>query len=184
MTLPHPILYNLGMAGIEWRVITPEEMIQDIENSVRQSRENKYSFQIGLKDLDFDINEEHMNALGMSIPFQNICQAEQALLCGMITPTIFVEEDDTRHQVLVFDPRTVGYSGFMDCVTHSLALTDQGLFEVGRYPAVSLSSQNRYWQWFLHRRLASTAEFLDWRESKDLSSKELMDKVYDAFVSD
>jgi len=61
------------MAGIEWRVITPEEMIQDIENSVRQSRENKYSLQIGLKDLDFDIKEEHMNALGMSIPVQNIC---------------------------------------------------------------------------------------------------------------
>lgn len=171
------------MSGIEWRGITPEEMIQDIENSVRQYHENKYAFQIGLKDLDFDINEEQLSALGVSLPFQSISQAEQALRSGMITPTMFMEDDGTRHQVLVFDHRTVGYSGFMDCVTHSLALTDQGLFEVGRYPAVNLSSQSRYWQWFLHRRLATAAELSDLNESKELSSKELVNKIYEAFVS-
>jgi hypothetical protein len=53
--------------------------------------------------------------------------------------TIFVEEDDTQHQVLVFDHQTVGYSGFMGCVTHSLALTDQSLFDVGREPVISIS---------------------------------------------
>ena len=119
------------MPEIEWRGITPEEMIRDIENSVRQSRENKYSFQLGLKDLNFDISTDHLAALGMSLPFQSISQAEQALTSGVITPTIFVEDDDTRRQVLAFDHRPVGYSGFMECVTHSLALTDQGLFEVG-----------------------------------------------------
>lgn len=172
------------MSGIEWKGVTPEEMIQDIESGVRQYRENKYAFQTGLKDLDFDINDEQLSALGVSLPFQSISQAEQALRSGMITPTIFVEEDDTQHQVLVFDSRTVGYSGFMDCVTHSLALTDQGLFEVGRFPAVNLSSQSRYWQWFLHRRLATPAELADWNESKELSSKELLDKIYEAFVSE
>ena len=183
MTTGLPNLYNPGMSEIEWRGITPEEMIQDIENSVRQYHENKYAFQIGLKDLDFDINDEQLNALGISLPFQSISQAEAALHIGMITPTIFVEEDDTQHQVLVFDHRTVGCSGFMGCVTHSLALTDQGLFEVGRYPAVNLSSQGRSWQWFLHRRLATPAELSDLNESKELSSKELLDKIYEAFVS-
>jgi hypothetical protein len=94
-----------------------------------------------------------------------------------------VEEDDTRHQVLVFDHRPVGYSGFMDCVPHSLALTDQGLFEVGRYPAVSLSSQSRYWQWFLPRRLATSEELSDLYENSPLSPEQLLEKVYQAFIS-
>ena len=55
-----------------------------------------------------------------------------------IQPMIFIEYDNTRHQVLTFDPRPMGYSGFMDCVTHSLALRDLGLFEVGHYPAMKL----------------------------------------------
>lgn len=29
-----------------------------IENKVRQNRENKYAFQVSLKDLDFVVNEE------------------------------------------------------------------------------------------------------------------------------
>lgn len=171
------------MSGIEWKRMTPEDVIRDVETSVRQYRENKYAFQVGLKDLDFDINQEQLAELGLHLPFESISQAEQALRAGIISPTVFVEEDDTRHQVLVFDHRPVAYSGFMDCVTHSLTLTDQGLFEVGRYPAVSLSSQSRYWQWFLHRRLATPAELLDWNESRDLSSKDLLEKVYGAFLS-
>jgi PHD/YefM family antitoxin component YafN of YafNO toxin-antitoxin module len=106
----------------------------------------------------------------MSLPIRSISEAEQALCSGLITPTIFVEEDDTRHQVLVFDHRPVGYSGFMDCVTHSLALTNHGLFEVGCYPAVSLSSQSRYWQWFLHRRLATSEELSTLFENEELPS--------------
>lgn len=177
-------MYNPAMPEIEWRGIAPDDMIRDIENSVRQYRENKYAFQVGLKDLDFDINMEHLTALGMSLPFRSIHDAELALQSRLITPTIFIEYDDTRHQVLVFDHRPVGYSGFMDCVTHSLALTDHGMFEVGRYPAVSLSSPNRYWQWFLHRRLATPEDVSDLCENQDLSPSDLLERVYQAFISE
>jgi len=176
------ILYNPGMSEIEWRGITPEELIQDIENIVNQHRENKYVFQVGLKDLDFDINEDLLQALDLSLPFQSISQAEQALRSKAITPIVFLEHDDTEHQVLVFDHRPIGYSGFMDCVTHSLALTDQGLFEVGRYPAMNLSSANRLWQWFLHRRLATTAEVTEWQENQKLTPQELIETVYQALT--
>lgn len=177
-------LYNSTMSEIECRGITPEEMIRDIENQVKKFRENKYTFQVGLKDLEFDINMEQFEVYGMNLPFKTFHQVEQALCSGLIIPKIFVEEDDTRHQVLVFDHRPVGYSGFMGCVTHSLALTDQGLFEVGRYPAVSLSSQNRYWQWFLHRRLAISDEISEICESQALSAEQVVDKIYQTFVSE
>ena len=183
LTNPIEILYNPAMSEIEWRGIEPEEMIREIEDTVRLSRENKYAFQVGLKDLDFDVDHDQLTALGISIPFRSIDQAEQALSTGVITPTIFVEDDDTRHQVLAFDHRPVGYSGFMDCVTHSLALTDQGLFEVGRYPAVSLSSESRSWQWFLHRRLATSEEVSELFKSDHLPSEQLLEKVYQAFIS-
>lgn len=172
------------MTGTEYRGIEPDEMIRELENYIHQSRENKYAFQVGLKDLDFDINEDLLKTLGINVPFQSIGQAEQALCAGSITPVIFVEDDDTRHQVLVFDHRPVGCSGFMGCVTHSLAMTDKGLFEVGRYPGMSMSSQSRYWQWFLHRRLATPEELSEWNESKGLSSKELLDKIYEAYVAE
>lgn len=132
------------MTSSEVRGITPEGMIQELEENLRRAQENKYAFQVGLKDLDFDVNTDLLLPLGLALPFKNIDQAEQALMTRSIQPKSFLEFDDTQHQVLVFDPRPVGYSGFMDCVTHSLALTDQGLFEVGRYPAVSLTEQNRY----------------------------------------
>ncbi|MBN1669058.1 MAG: hypothetical protein JW862_18335 [Anaerolineales bacterium] len=182
MTTTLPALYNPGMSPIEWREITPEEMIRDIENSVRQYRENKYAFQTGLKDLDFDINDDLLKTLELSVPFQSISQAEQALCGGAIHPVKFIEDDNTEHQVLHFDHRPVGYSGFMNCVAHSLALTSHGLFEVGRYPAVSLGSQSRYWQWFLHRRLATTEEVHELCESQGLSGDQFMEKVYQAFV--
>ena len=171
------------MSGIEWKAITPEEMIRDIENSVKLYRENKYAFQVGLRDLDFDIDEDVLKVLGINVPFHSIGQAEEALRGGAIKPLQFIEDDCTEHQVLVFDYRPVGYSGFMNCVTHSLAMTDHGLFEVGRYPAMSLDTPSRYWQWFLHRRLATPAELSDWNDSNELSSKELLEKIYEAFVS-
>ncbi len=170
------------MSQIEWRGIIPEEMIRDIENSVKLYRENKYTFQVGLKDLDFDIKAEHLEELGMKLPFRSIDEAEQALRIGLITPTIFIEDDDTQHQVVVFDHRTVGYSGFMDCVTHSLALTDHGLFEVGRYPAVSLSSKGRYWQWFLHCRLDTVEEVHDYCDKHHLNSEQFMKDVCHAII--
>ena len=37
-----------------------------------------------------------------------------------------------------WDPASVGHSGFMDCVTHSIVVTDRGTFEVGWYPAIIL----------------------------------------------
>ncbi|MFC1878924.1 hypothetical protein ACFLZW_03325 [Chloroflexota bacterium] len=178
-----PVLYNPGMAGIEWRAIEPEKMIQDIENIVSQHRENKYAFQVGLKDLDFDINEDLLKALGLPCPFTSINQAEQALLSGAISPTKFIEHDETQHQVLAFDHRPVGYSGFMDCVTHSLALTNHGLFEVGHYPAMNMASANRFWQWFLHRRLVTADEVTRWQVEKSLNSVQVLDQVYQALVN-
>jgi hypothetical protein len=101
---------------------------------------------------------------------------------GAITPITLLEHDETEHQVLVFDHRPVGYSGFMDCVTHSLALTDHGLFEAGRYLAMSLSEQNRYWGWFLHRRLATTDDVSDWCKNQNCTPNEYVESVYQAMV--
>ena len=167
------------MAGIEWRGVSPEEMVREIEATLKRCEENKYAFQVGLKDLDFELDEDKITALGITLPFPGIDQAEQALREGVVTPAKFLENDDTEHQVTAFDPRPVGYSGFMDCVTHSLALTDQGVFEVGRYPAVNLSSQNRYWQWFLHRRLATSEEVATWQEDNDLSPQAFLERVHE-----
>lgn len=171
------------MSGVEWRGVSPEEMIREIEKALQRSHENKYAFQVGLKDLDFDVNEEKSQALGISLPFQETSQAEQALREGVILPTKFTEIDNTEHAVLLFDPRPVGYSGFMDCVTHSLALTDLGLFEVGRYSAVNLNAQNRYWQWFLHRQLATTEGVTDLRESHHLTPEQFVNVVYQAMIT-
>ena len=170
------------MSSIEVRGMSPEEIRQELEATIQQYREEKYASQIGLKDLDFDINEELLEVHGLSLPFRSIDQAEKALVTRVIEPTTFLENDGTEHMLLAFDPRPVGYSGFMDCVTHSLALTDQGLFEVGRYPAVSLSDQNRYWQWFLHRRLATPEEVATWQQDQALSPDELLERVYVALT--
>lgn len=166
------------MGNIEVQPIEPEEMIREIENYVQRSRQDKYAFQVGLKDLDFEVDNEQLQTLGLAAPFTSLDQAEYALRVRAIQPHIFWEHDGTQHQVLVFDARPVGYSGFMDCVTHSLALTDQGLFEVGRYPAVSLSSQSKYWSWFLHRRLATPEEVTNWQVEKSLTSSEFVEQVY------
>jgi hypothetical protein len=171
------------MSGIEWKKTTPEEMVPDIENSVKLYRENKYAFQIGLRDLDFDIQEDRLKSLGLSLPFQGISQAEEALSNHIICPIEFIEDDSTEHEVLVFDPRPIGFSGFMSCVTHSLALTNHGLFEVGRYSALSLNSPGRYWQWFLHRRLATVEEVDEWSQDHSLTSQQFMEDVYQAMIN-
>ena len=170
------------MSGIEYRGITPEETIQDIENSVKQYRENKYAFQVGLKDLDFDINQELLEASELTLPFSTIQNAERALTERVIVPVKLIEDDDLEHEVLEFDPKPVGYSGFMDCVTHSLILTNHGLFELGHYPAVSLSSQGRNWQWFLHRRLATVGEIHSIEEANGWDQRELLKRVYNALT--
>ena len=170
------------MSGIEWRGISPEELIREIEASAKLYRENKYAFQIGIKDVDFDIDEGKIKSIGMVLPFHSISQAEEALRNHVIQPAKFFEDDTTEHVVLVFDYRPVGYSGFMDCVTHSLALTDSGLFEVGRYSAVSLSAPGHYWQWFLHRRLATTEDVHYYCDSHTLTNEQFMEDVYQAMI--
>ena len=137
---------------------------------------------MGLKDVDFEIDQDILDALEITIPFHNIDEAEYALHLRVIIPKMLIEYDDTRHQVLEFDYRPVGFSGFMDCVTHSLVVTDQGLFEVGRYPAVSLTEQTRYWQWFLHRRLATSDEINEWMNDKEDTTSDLMERVYQALI--
>jgi hypothetical protein len=170
------------MQNVESGGITPDEFIKDYENSLNQYQEEKYDFQVGLKDLDFDVDIERIELLGLAIPFMSITQAEQALTENAIIPKTLIEFDNTEHQVIVFDYKAVGYSGFMDCVTHSLTITDQGLFEVGRYPAISMSEPNRYWQWFLHRRLVTPEEVMRWQEDNSYSSNELVDRVYAALT--
>jgi hypothetical protein len=170
------------MSSIEVRGISAGEIRRELEATIHQYRENRYAFQVGLKDVDFDINEEQLEIHELSLPFRSIDQAEKALASGVINPTTFLEHDGMEHTLLAFDPRPVGYSGFMDCVTHSLALTDRGLFEVGRYPAINLSDQNRYWQWFLHRRLATSEDVATWQEEKTLSADKLLERVYTALT--
>ena len=170
------------MTPIEWQAMTPEEMIREIETFVQRSKENKYAYQVGLKDVDFDIDENRLEVLGLSLPFRSIDQAEDAMRNGVIQPGKLIEYDGTIHQILAFDHRAVGYSGFMDCVTHSLALTDNGLFEVGRYPGVSLNEPGKHWQWFIHRCLATPEELHDWQETNEISAEELLERVYTAMT--
>ena len=43
------------MTSLESHWISPEEMILNLQENLRQHRENKYAFQVGLKDVDFKI---------------------------------------------------------------------------------------------------------------------------------
>jgi hypothetical protein len=170
------------MTGIEVRGATPEEIERDLDRILRTNPENKYAFLVGLKDLDFDINEDLLALHGMILPFQSINQAEQALRVKVITPQSFLEYDGLEHQVLVFDPRPIGFSGFMGCVTHSLSVTNQGLFEVGRYPAINMSTPNRHWQWFLHRRLVTVDEINELEENQSLTAEQFVENIYQDFI--
>jgi hypothetical protein len=170
------------MSEQEWRAVSPNEFIRELGEAGRQRRETKYAFQVGLKDLDFEVDEELVRVLGIALPFQDVDQAERALRERVIRPAIFLEEDDTLHQVAAFDPDPVGLSGFMGCITHSLALTDQGLFEVGRYSALSLSGQNRFWQWFLQRRLATPEQVHTWSEQAGLTNLQVVENCLQAMT--
>ena len=66
MTLAVSCMYNPLMSDIDVRGTSPEEVIRDIENKTRLSRENKYDFHIALKDVDFDINEPQIKILNNS----------------------------------------------------------------------------------------------------------------------
>ena len=90
------------MSALAWRAVGPDEFIGEIGEAVRQGRETKYAFQVGLKDLDFEVDEELARAWGVRLPFQSVVQAEQALRERVIRPAILLEEDDTLHQVAVF----------------------------------------------------------------------------------
>lgn len=170
------------MTGIEVRGATPGEIGRELDRILTTDQENKYAFQVGLKDLDFDIDDDLLEIHGMTLPFPCIDQAEQALRAKIIAPSQFLEVDGTEHQVLVFDPRPIGFSGFMDCVTHSLAVTNQGLFEVGRYAAINMSAPNRFWQWFLHRRLAAVDEINEIEGYQRLTAEQFVENVYQAFT--
>jgi len=170
------------MGDVEWQAITPEEMIQEIEEFIQRSRENKYAYQVGLKDVVFDIDEDRLEVLGLTLPFRRIDQAEEAMRNGVIQPGKLMEHDSTMHQILAFDHRPVGYSGFMDCVTHSLALISLGLFEIGRYAGVSLSEPGKQWQWFIHRRLATPEDLHEWQEIHQLTAEQLLERVYSAMT--
>ena len=122
---------------MEIRPVTPKEIGRELEDGLRRRQENKYAFQVKLVDLDIDVDKEKAAAQGIEFPFRSIEVAEAALRSGIITPTLLIEEDNTQHEVLAFDPTPVGYSGFQNCVTHSLAVTTNGLFEVGRFAAAS-----------------------------------------------
>jgi len=53
--------------------------------------DRKYSYQIGLRDLDFDVNEQLIKTLGLILPFRGIDQAEEALMASAISITNFKE---------------------------------------------------------------------------------------------
>ena len=170
------------MPELELEIVSPEEFLREIDNAVRQRQENKYAFQVGLEDLSFEIDEDKAKILGISVPLPSIGEAEQALRQRVIGPTTLVEIDDTEHQVIIFDPKPIGFSGFVDCAIHSLALTYHGLFEVGHYAAVNLVGRSPYWPWFLHRRLATAAQVAMCRDNNNLSAQEMMGLMFEAMT--
>ena len=113
-----------------------------------------------------------------------LCRASNSRSClrdKVLIPSVFVEFDGTEHQVLAFDPRPVYNSDFTDCVTHSLALTDRGLFEVGRYAATSLSELSRVWKWFIHQGLLTAGE-LDLLVQSGQVRDRILDRVYGVLI--
>jgi hypothetical protein len=141
--------------------------------------ERTYHLQVGLKDLEFDVDQEKAKRLGLSFPVSSIDEAERALQAGAIAPTRFTEcGDDTVHEVIEFDPTPVGYSGFANCVTHCLAWTDHGIFEVGRYSAMNLPDFSKTWQWFIHRRRMTAGQVKELLKAS-MSPQEIFDLVYE-----
>lgn len=167
---------------MEVRPVTPEEIGRELEDTLRRRQENKYAFQVKLIDLDIAVDEEKAATQGIELPFRSIEAAEAALRSSIITPTTLIEEDNTQHEVLAFDPTPVGYSGFQDCVTHSLTVTNHGLFEVGRFAATSLHSAEKEWQWFLHQRLATPEEIATWQAVFPIAPHQLLAILLEEFA--
>lgn len=138
------------------RAVTPQEMIEELKRTIEQRQRDKYCFQVGLDDVEFAFDKKAASALDLDPEMSRIEQAECYLREGVLRPIEFAESDGTRHQVLEWDSTPVAYSGFMGCVTHSIAVTDQGTFEVGRYPAMNLATFSKVWQWFIHRKIEGT----------------------------
>jgi hypothetical protein len=170
------------MADLEIRFLSPEQMGREFEEMLKRQQENKYAFQVKIVDVDVAIHEEVAARLGVTLPFHTIAEAEAALRSGVMTPTLFDEEDGTRHEVLAFDPTPIGYSGFQNCATHSLAVTNHGLFEVGRFAAVRFHTAQKEWQWFLHRRLATAEDLAAWQEISTFAPHQLLAILIEEFA--
>lgn len=143
---------------LEFRTIGKEQIADFIRQldemaEAMANPETKYKFQVKLKEVEFDVDREKADALGVTLPVGSIDEAERLLQEGVISPKRFVEQDETVHEIIEFQPEPVGYSGFDNCVVHSLAQTDRGLFELGRYPAMDLETQTKTWQWLIHRKI-------------------------------
>jgi hypothetical protein len=167
------------MTDVEFRAVDPEEFRRELEELLRQRQENKYAAQVGLKDAAFAVDHAQAAELGFAYPLPSLWDAEAALHQRVITPARLFEYDGTEHRVDIFEPRAVGFSGFMDCVTHSLALTDHGMFEVGRYPGLDIRDLQRHWSWFLHRRLATPEQMATWQAQTPLTPETLVDLFFE-----
>jgi hypothetical protein len=156
--------------------------MRQFDEQLTAQNQEKYTVQVGLRDVDFDIDPRRQQLFGFCFPVLTIPLAEQALTQRILIPTRYMEYDNTEHNVLIFDPRPVGYSGFMNCVTHSITMTNHGLFEVGRYPAMKVDGGNRHWQWFFHRRLATVDNVNEWCEDRAQSMEDFMRDAYQAMT--
>jgi hypothetical protein len=166
----------------EVRPVTDHEaLIKDLKARARalSNPDRKYHLQVALKDVEFDVDQEKAKELGLSFPVSTIDEAERALQAGVIAPTRFAETgDDTMHEVIDFDPTPVGYSGFAGCVTHCLAWTDHGIFELGRYSAMSVADFSKRWQWFVHRRRMTVGQVKE-LEKEGMSRQEILDLAHE-----
>lgn len=146
----------------------------NFDQNYSPSPEEKYVFQIGMKDVDFAVNWSLLKIKGYNVPLKGITEAEGALCDNALLINSFREMDDTEHQVLSFDPRPVGYSGFMNCVKHSLMMTNHGVFEVGRYAGATYEPAGYSWQWFLHKRLITPIQVSSILEEQGLTPDEFI----------
>ena len=133
-----------------------ETLVRELAALVEQRRRDKYALQVGLARVEFVFDEEAAAALELGPEMSDIEREERYLRAGVLRPVQFTESDGTRHQVLEWDPAPVAYSGFMGCVTHSMVVTDRGIFEVGRYVAMDIQTLSKVWQWFIHRQIEGT----------------------------
>lgn len=79
---------------LEVRTIGPGEIgefLRELEQKVEVTTnpETKYNFQVGIKDVEFAVDEEQAGALGVILLARNIEQAERLLQAGVIAPKMF-----------------------------------------------------------------------------------------------